>query len=230
MRIGHDQHIAGVSATDLRRVFRTMRDHTYRREQDLHAVLGASLELTPEQAAATAAQLIAEGYLERDELGYALAEQGLRLAAASTGKPIPRATAELLLNELIERARAINQSDSWYRVTQIELFGSLLDADRATVNDIDLLVTLTPRYRIADSPEVLHALSLYYQARTGKSGGGLARLLSFPREELFKLLKAGKRAYQLLDATNQEELRSRTTCTVVFAEHAEELPLPAAFL
>lgn len=53
-------------------------------------------------------------------------------------------------------------------------------------------------------------------------------LLSFPSNEVLKQLKAGKRAYQLLDVHNHEEIRSRTTCTVVFEDHAEPLPLPDA--
>ncbi len=103
-----------------------------------------------------AAQLIAEGYIERADLGYALSERGLRLAAASTGKPIPREKAEQLLAELLERARAINQGDSWYRVSQIELFGSLLDPTRETVNDIDLVNRLSRKrdsLRLTPTPE-----------------------------------------------------------------------------
>ena len=53
------------------------------------------------------------------------------------------------------------------------------------------------------------------------------RLLSFPTEELFKQLKAGKRAYQLLDAASQNGLRARTICKVVFKDCADSLPLPS---
>lgn len=228
MRVAKDEQIAGVPATDLRRAFRGMRDENYRRLDDLRAALGTSLGLTQIQAKATATQLIAEGYIEQGSLGYALSERGLRVAAASTGKPIPRATAEQLLAELLERARVINEGDSWYRVAQIELFGSMLDPGRETVNDIDLLVTLEPRYHTADGAEQLAAMGKYRQERTGKEGGSLMQLLSFPTEELFKQLKAGKRAYQLLDASSQDGLRTRTTCKIVFEDRAELLPLPAA--
>lgn len=228
MRVEKDDQIAGVPATDLRRAFRVMRDENYRRVDDLHAVFRAGLGLTQEQAQAITAQLIAEGYFEQGQLGYALTERGLRLAAASTGKPIPRAKAEQLLDELLERARAINQSDSWHRIAQIELFGSLLDPNRATVNDIDLLVTLELRYEIpADNNELITVLNAYRRGRTGKDGGTLMQLFSFPTDELFKQLKAGKRIYQLLDAASQDKLRDRTTCKVVFEGRAEMLPLPS---
>jgi len=227
MRVDKADHIAGVPATDLRRAFRAMRDENYRHLDDLRAALGAGLELTQAQAMTVAAQLIAEGYFDRGELGYALTERGLRLAASSTGKPIPRAKAEQLLVELLDRARVINQNDSWHRIGQIELFGSLLDPSRETVNDIDLLVTLEPRYETpADNNELIVLLNAYRRGRTGKDGGTLMQLLSFPSEELFKQLKAGKRAYQLLDAASQDELRSRTECKVIFEDRAEPLPLP----
>jgi hypothetical protein len=94
------------------------------------------------------------------------------------------------------------------------------------VNDIDLMVTLAPRYRTADSHEMLKALSLYQRARTGSGGGRLSRLLSFPSDEVFKQLKAGKRAYQLLDPSDHHEIRARTACVVVFEEHAEPILMP----
>jgi predicted nucleotidyltransferase len=229
MRVDKDDQIAGVPATDLRRAFRVMRDEHYRRLDELCAALSTGLGLTQAQAKATTAQLIAEGYFDRGELGYALMERGLRLAAASTGKPIPRAKAEQFLDELLERARAINQSDSWHRIAQIELFGSLLDPSRATVNDIDLLVTLELRYEIpADNNELITVLNAYRRGRTGKDGGTLMQLFSFPAEEVFKQLKAGKRVYQLLDAASQDKLRDRTACKIVFEDHADPLPLPAA--
>lgn len=228
MRADKADQIAGVPATDLRRTFRAIRDENYRRLDELRAALSAGLELTRAQAKATAAQLIAEGYIEQGQLGYALSERGLRLAAASTGKPIPRAKAEQLLAELLDRAEAINLGDSWYRVVQIELFWSLLDPGRETVNDIDLMVTLEPRYHTSDGAEQLAAMGKYRQTRTGKEGGTLMQLLSFPTEELFKQLKAGKRAYQLLDAASQDGLRARTACKVIFENRAELLPLPSA--
>jgi len=226
MRASKDEQIAGVPATDLRWVLRTMRGQVYEGIDELRTAIGERLDLTRAQGKTVAAQLIAEGYIDRQDKYYQLSEQGLQLAAASTGKPIPRSQAEVLLTAFIERARVINQSDSWYRVAKIELFGSLLDPSRETVNDIDLMVTLEPRYHTADSNELLKALSLYQRARTGKEGGTLMQLLSFPTEELFKQLKAGKRAYQLLDPSDHDELRERTACTIVFEDHAELIPLP----
>lgn len=227
MHVSKDDQIAGVPALDVRRAFRTMRGQVYAGIDELRAAVGAGLGLTVAQRKALVAHLIADGYLERQGKYYELSEQGLRLAAASTGRPIPRAQAEALLAALIDRARAINQGDSWKRVAQIELFGSLLDPGRMTVSDIDLLVTLAPRYRLEDSRELLASLSRYQRARTGKdSGGGLARLLAFPSAEVFTQLQAGKRAYHLLDAADQGHIRAGTACAVVFADPAEPIPLP----
>lgn len=226
MRASKDEQIAGVPAADLRRVFRTMRGQIFVGVDELRAAVGEGLCLTAAQRKALVAQLITDGYIERSRNAYELSEQGLRLAAASTGKPILRAQAEALLAAFIERARLINQGDSWDRVAKIELFGSMLDPSRETVNDIDLMVTLTPRYCTTDSQELLQALSLYQRARTRNASGGLSRLLSFPSDEVFKQLKAGKRAYQLLDVGDHDEIRARTTCTVVYEDHAEPIPLP----
>lgn len=227
MRVEKDELIAGVLAANLRRVFRTMRGRTYRHLDELHVVLSESFGLAQAQVKALLEQLIAAGYIQHTERGHTLSDQGLRLAAASTGKPIPRAKAEQLLAELLNRARVINQGDSWYRVARIELFGSLLDASRATVNDIDLMVTLAPRYLTTDAHEDLVLMEQYRHVRTGKEGGTLMELLRFPTEEVFRQLKAGKRAYQLIDPSNHDRLRARTAYTIVFEDLAEPLPLPA---
>jgi predicted nucleotidyltransferase len=226
MRVSKDEQIAGMPATSLRRAFRAMRSRAYQRLDDLRAVLGEGLDLPREQAKAVVEQLIAEGYIERSDLGYRLSEQGLRLAAASTGRPIPRAQAEQLLTELIERARDINQGDSWYRIARIELLGSMLDPSRETVNDIDLMVTLAPRYLTAGASDHLLLKERYRHFRTGKSGGSVMEILGFPSEEVYRQLKVGKRAYQLIDPTNHDQLRERTACTVVFEDQADPIPMP----
>jgi hypothetical protein len=51
-------------------------------------------------------------------------------------------------------------------------------------------------------------------------------LLNFPADEVLRQLKAGKRAYQLLSEPEHADMRARTSCEVVFAEHAEPIALP----
>lgn len=65
---------------------------------------------------------------------------------------IKRETAERYVQDVIQRAREINQGAYAWRVEQIEVFGSYL-TDKPVLGDIDLMVTLVPRYADPDQHE-----------------------------------------------------------------------------
>lgn len=225
MRIEKGDVIAGVSAIDLRRAFRNVRHMGYSQVQGMRDALGDSLSLTQEQRKALVEQLSTEGYITHEHSKYRLSEKGLRLAAASTGKPIPRKQADALVEAFVARAQEINRSESWYRIAQIEIFGSMLDDTREVVNDIDLMVTLAERYIPTDDDLVI-TIYRYYHKRTGKDNPSFKEALAFPYREVLRLLKGGKRAYSILSDTEHSSMRERTACKVIIVDHTEPVALP----
>lgn len=64
---------------------------------------------------------------------------GNALAKARIGKPIPRPKAQVLLDGLVDRAKAINADPaSPFLVTRIAVFGSFVDETRSEVGDVDV--------------------------------------------------------------------------------------------
>lgn len=224
MRIEKGDVIAGVSAIDLRRAFRNVRHMGYSQVQGMRDALGDPLGLTQKQRKALVEQLSSEGYITHEHSRYRLSEKGLRLAAAATGKPIPRKQAEELVEAFVTRAQEINRSESWYRVAQIEIFGSMLDDTREAVNDIDLMVTLTDRYVTTD--DIVTTIYRYYHKRTGKDNPSFKDALAFPYREVLRILKGGKRAYSIYTDTEHSSMRERTAFKVIFEDPAEPLVLP----
>ncbi len=78
---------------------------------------------------------------------WAMTTEGRFFAEASSLEPLPRGEALSLLDGFLERCRSLRQPDSpyVYVVQEAILFGSLLDENRSTVNDIDLCVVLRPK-------------------------------------------------------------------------------------
>jgi len=234
MQITKDDQVAGRSAIAVRAAFRAMRGHTYATRTELHHHLATGLGCSPHEAKDAAQALIDGGYIQHHgsggvRVGYGLAPAGLRLASASTGKPIPRARAEVLLAELMVRARQINADDTWSRVERIEVFGSYLDASRATIGDIDLMITLADRYHFADFDEQMKAHVAYVFTRS-TGDRGITAELSYPLHEVYVRLRNRRQCYGLLDASEHARMRQRTEVKVVFEDVEPSIAPPAALL
>jgi predicted nucleotidyltransferase len=72
--------------------------------------------------------------------------KGSALAMATAAPPLRRETAERLITQLVERARAVNKDDRWaYRVGRLVVFGSYVrGAERP--NDVDVGCETLPRW------------------------------------------------------------------------------------
>lgn len=76
---------------------------------------------------------------------------GMQLAKAHIGSPISRATAEALLDDLLDRVRTVNRDPrATHVVESVTLYGSLVDLDRQEVTDVDLIVFTRRRQRGAE--------------------------------------------------------------------------------
>jgi hypothetical protein len=81
-------------------------------------------------------------------LWHLTSPDGMQLAKAHIGSPISRATAEALLDGLLDRVRMVNHDPSATHVVgSVTLYGSLADQDREEVTDVDLIVFTRRRQR-----------------------------------------------------------------------------------
>ena len=161
MLISRDQLIGGRPAVEVREVVRLFRHADFTSRE-----LAAELGISEHDADVLIGDLAAEGLVveQRDEVidgateapgetytsqlpVWAVSLVGSALAKARIGQPMPRAKAEALLAQVLDRARAANKSDVWLdRVTKIVLYGSLEQTNKSHVGDVDLAIWLEPRY------------------------------------------------------------------------------------
>jgi hypothetical protein len=104
------------------------------------------------RAQALMAALESAGYVRRrevDQEGDILWERsdlGQRLVCARFLPRLRRATAETLLDGVVERARSLNRDPgTLYFIARLSVFGSYLDAEAATLGDLDVGVVLQQR-------------------------------------------------------------------------------------
>lgn len=65
---------------------------------------------------------------------------------------IRRTTAQVTLDEVVERARRLNEEGGWlYRVTLVAVFGSYLTTEKPLLGDLDLGVETAPVRRVDDA-------------------------------------------------------------------------------
>lgn len=159
MLIERGQTIAGMEATEARSLMRTLQFEAYS-TRALADRFGTS-----EDGAGTLVETLCEaGLIEATEsagrymLGpgesidrlprlWRTTVSGNALAKARIGKPIARATAIRLLDELLDRVRAANEGDEWLHwIDRVTLYGSLMQPDKDVVGDIDIAVELTDRF------------------------------------------------------------------------------------
>lgn len=147
------------------------------------------LEGTGAEPRVVLAQLKAAGYLEkvqvdhRGDTWWDTTVQGNALAMASFGKPISRKTANRLVSELLERARAYNADPvKPLFLNSLRVFGSYLNPEIDPLGDVD--IELTYGRRITD-PKVVSA----YARASGRSFNTYVDQLMWPQTELVQHLR-----------------------------------------
>lgn len=167
------------------------------------------------------ADLIHEGYLvlkrEKDDgsFYYKLVEtdKGRRFGVASANPPISREKADLMLAELIEKAKMINASTKYiYRVESVKVFGSYL-SDKATLGDLDVAVKVIQKLE----GEVFSQAN-FKRIETAKKEGRVFRSftdeISWPYKEVMLKLKTRKKGLSLHDESDDEVVNLTKTKTV----------------
>ena len=141
MRIEKHQMIAGLPAKDARRFMREAAGFIIR-PRTVIEVLGFSQS----DARQLLHKMQNEGLLAVREDYWLATARGHPLAMATAARPLRRATAQRLIEEIVERARVINGDNEFaYRVQRLVVFGSFL-AGAERPNDVDIGCCLVARF------------------------------------------------------------------------------------
>jgi hypothetical protein len=181
MRIEKDQLIAGLPARDIRRFMREAAGFIIR-TRTVTDVLGFS----ESRAFKLLKNLQNERLLAAKDDHWEATERGHALAMATAATPLRRATAERLLEQVVERAREINRNEGLaYRVQRLAVFGSVA-AGSERPNDVDVACSLVTRF-VGEKQRVL-------EDERRKAKGRFANTSEWavwPKLEVLKNLKAG---------------------------------------
>ncbi len=210
MRIERDQLIAGLPARDVRRFMRDAAGFIFR-VRTVTEVLGCyelrALELLE--------NLQNEGLIAATEDFWEATERGHALAMARAAPPLRRATAERLIEQVVERAREINLDDRLaYRVCWLALFGSSL-AGVERPNDVDIASSLKARFD-GEEQRVLED-----ERRVAKGGfANSSEWAAWPKLEILKKLEAGSHrlSIQEFDSSALKQLHHR----IIFTDDLSE--------
>jgi predicted nucleotidyltransferase len=151
-----------------------------------------------------------------DEIQYELTatEKGRRFGIAKATAPITRAKASDLLQDLIERAKSINENPEFvFFVERIEVFGSYL-TDKELLGDLDVGVKLERKYHGEQFTEHnQHRIEIAKSA--GRTFNNSTDQINWPYLEVMLMLKARKRGLSIHDI-NEDEVFAVTETKVVY--------------
>lgn len=151
--------------------------------------------------------LVQRGLVEVVDLGegewWGATIGGNALAMASAAAPVKRATAQRHLDGFLTRVEEANADpELLHWCTRAWLFGSMLDAARDRVNDVDLALRLVRR-----QPEAYDAASREFATAQQAQGRRFANFIEFayaPELEFKRRLRAGSRLLSLHNADSDK--------------------------
>jgi predicted nucleotidyltransferase len=133
--IERGQRFADMEAKEVRKLLRR-----WTRWQYFERPPGFS-EAVWEKLLADGMVAVAPDYVCTDGEYFTVKTPGFAFANARIGKPITRERAEKLLEEVIQRAEAINAVGGWVRVERIRVFGSYVRGAKE-LGDLDLIADI----------------------------------------------------------------------------------------
>lgn len=119
--------------------------------------------------------------------------EGVAFTMASAAPPIQRKTADKKVAELLERIKEMDSKEHAYRVSIALIFGSYLDKDKETVNDIDIAYELVPKKDYKKKAEECRERA----ELKGKCFNSWEERLFWPGREARKFLKKRSRMYSM---------------------------------
>lgn len=219
MRISKDQVIAGVPAEHARALVRLFRHGGYTERAE---------QLVGDRAYDVLSALAQDGYLERSTDGHdhiwETTMAGSALAQASLAKPITRSTADRLIEQLVQRARAFN-ADPSYLVSagRLTVFGSYLDPTIERLGDVDIELHI---YRRPTPPGTdFTTAARDYATNSGRRFTSYLDFLFWPDRELHLALRNRSTA---LSITHQDVTRFTQNTKTIYDIADDPEALPAA--
>lgn len=118
---------------------------------------------------------------------------------------IKRATAAAYIPEIIARAQAINNREYAWAITRIEVFGSYL-TDKPVLGDLDLMVTLAPRYADQDRQAAIMETRQSHAPNAWRNRNPSWMVYFWPKEEVHRMLRDGKRHISIHEFDERAQL------------------------
>jgi predicted nucleotidyltransferase len=206
MHITADQSIAGYPAKKVR---------DFLRGRQLGAIFNevalGELALKPKAARDLLKELVVIGLIKEygkcdGDLYFQLTCHGQNFANAPASKPIHRKTAERVLAEFMQRMERVNATSEYlYRVDTAILFGSML-SDVERLGDVDVAVNLEPKVREEAAFEEWQMERRRAAQIGGRSFSSYVAWLYYPREEVYRQLKARTLSLSLYELSNVKNL------------------------
>ena len=198
--------IAGFPAKSLRNVLRHLYPGTWVASGILARLKAANLIVQDDTLTALVAAdvLTPEGHdTDFRQDTYRVGRYGIRLSGA-TFTPLTRAAADLTLERLLANAAAINARETFaYCVAELRVFGSYC-TDAQQLGDLDVAVTLAPRYATAAQQQAAER-SYMKRPQYTRAGTILGRAVQ-PKHDVMRLLKQGAARAQLVTRETLDEL------------------------
>lgn len=146
--------------------------------------------------------LVDLGYITLDKEGhYEITDRGMTFTNASAAPPIPRARADMIVEEMLQRAHQINRNNFAFKVDALVVFGSYV-SESPTVNDVDVAFRLRPIMSGAEQDKLENERR---KLAEGRSGSFIDRLF-WPKHEVRLKLKARVRGLSLHAIDDFEKL------------------------
>lgn len=167
-------------------------------------------------------QLVKEGYLVLQKVNYinvfqyelTETEKGRRFGVATANPAISRQKAEQLLNDLIERAKHVNDTKKLvYFVESIKVFGSFL-SQKEILGDLDVAVKLTRKCE-ADKFMKVSQQRIQLAINKGRRFSNYIEEIFWPHREVMLLLKARQKGLSLHDEESDEVI-NKTKSKIVY--------------
>lgn len=148
-----------------------------------------------------------------------LTQAGKQSRIVSLNKRFSRADGEVIVAELVERAKAINARDDLLcGISELRLYGSMLDRDVATVGDVDVA------YELFDKPPPPGKRRSDWNIERARGTGRnllFDEMISYGATEVGQLLKARKSRLSLMEMFYFERMEPIPKFEVIFKANAK---------
>jgi hypothetical protein len=191
MRLNRGDRIAGIDGLHLRKYFRR-----FGSEQVNYATVIEEFSVNRRKAENILAELLklemiclCELQGNKDMVSYQTTIKGNALGMAKASKPVTRAAAERVLQELLDRVQAVNERPELaHRVESMVVFGSYVSkAER--LNDLDIAVELKAKWHDHASFESFRIASMDRAHANGRRFRNVVEAVCWPQIEVLSILK-----------------------------------------